>query len=414
MQKRSCHDILFLVLFIAFWAGMFYIAGKAVQNGNPKRYLYGVDYYGNICGENNIANGQVPADKAFDFTNDKYLYFMPSTTVYKGYIDICIAKCPSVTNTSQLYCPYNTNSTDEELPPLGQCYPAYESSSLLHRCIPALQEVENTTINVIKDLNVELAASVSLKVFGTLARSWQYIAVSAAGSLVLAFVWLLLLSRFAGVIVYLTIIAVHIVMAVLAYLVYHEMQLLQTDWSDTPEYLRLTDQQDTIDALKGVFITLVVILVLIFFGVLCLWNRIGIAIGIIKEASIAMIHIPTILLVPIGVGAAIVPLAVYWFYIGAYLATTGSPEYDADGNFVKYQTQDVWVRLLIYHLLGGYWALNFLHAVGECTIAGAIASWYWVHDKKDVPKAPVASSLYRVFRYHLGSLMFGSLILAIV
>jgi len=159
---------------------------------------------------------------------------------------------------------------------------------------------------------------------------------------------------------------------------------------------------------------LIIVLAVIFLGVLCLWQRIGIAVGIIKEASKAMIRIPTILLVPVGVGAAIIPLAVYWFFIGAYLGTTGKATYDSNGAFLGYETSGVWIRMQLYHLFGGFWALNFLHAVGECVIAGAIASWYWVHDKKEVPGSPVAQSLYRVVRYHLGSLMFGSLILAFV
>jgi len=109
-----------------------------------------------------------------------------------------------------------------------------------------------------------------------------------------------------------------------------------------------------------------------------------------------------------------IPLVVYWLYIGAYLASTGSPTYDSDGKFQGYESNGIWVRLQLYHLFGGFWALNFLHAVGECTIAGAIASWYWVHDKHDMPRFPVATSLGRIIRYHLGSLMFGSLILSIV
>lgn len=229
---------------------------------------------------------------------------------------------------------------------------------------------------------------------------------------------------------YATIVAVHVVMAVLAYFVYSEMKKMETDYTSLPVYLRLASQEDTIKALKAVFIVLVVILVLIFLGILCMWQRIGIAVGkysllvlpnlinrilgIIKEASKAVLRIPTILLVPIGTGLAIIPLAIYWFWIGAYLGTTGTPQYDATGDFTGYKTDGVWIRLQLYHLFGGLWTLAFLHAVSECVIAGAIASWYWVHDKADVPRFPVAASLWRVIRYHLGSLMFGSLILAIV
>ena len=49
------------------------------------------------------------------------------------------------------------------------------------------------------------------------------------------------------------------------------------------------------------------------------------------------------------------------------------------------------------------------------TLAGAFASWYSAFDKsKDVPMFPLAASFWRCLRYHLGTLAFGSLIIAIV
>lgn len=427
MQKRSCHDILFLGLFIGFWIGMFYVASQGVKYGNPARLIYGVDYYGNVCGTNNIDRDLIPADKAFDFTHKKYLYFMNDVDnidgKQRGYIDVCVEACPNVTylipnSIDEVICPYNVTPQVPSFdgPTNTSCVGKLKSKSFLHRCVPTVnyQASESFAEDVIKLLNLQLAADYSLKVFGTLIRAWHYIAVSGAGALLFSFIWLLLLSRLAGVLVYTTILGVHVAIAVLCYLVYNEMKNLEDNYSNTPIYLRLASQEDTIKALKGVFIALVIVLAIIFFGVLCMWQRIGIAVGIIKEASKAMMNIPTILLVPIGIGLSIVPLAIYWFWIGAYLGTTGKPQYNASGDFTGYETDGVWIRMQLYHFFGGLWTLAFLHAVGECVIAGAIASWYWVHDKSEMPGSPVASSLWRVIRYHLGSLMFGSLILAIV
>ena len=40
----------------------------------------------------------------------------------------------------------------------------------------------------------------------------------------------------------------------------------------------------------------------------------------------------------------------------------------------------------IYHLFGLFWIGNFILALGEVTLAGAFASWYWAFKKpKDVP-----------------------------
>lgn len=57
----------------------------------------------------------------------------------------------------------------------------------------------------------------------------------------------------------------------------------------------------------------------------------------------------------------------------------------------------------------------FVGALSDITLAGAFASYYWAFQKpKDVPSFPVMSAAGRAVRYHLGSLAFGSLLLAIV
>ncbi|KAG5459490.1 MAG: plasma-membrane choline transporter-domain-containing protein [Olpidium bornovanus] len=58
--------------------------------------------------------------------------------------------------------------------------------------------------------------------------------------------------------------------------------------------------------------------------------------------------------------------------------------------------------------------MNWINAIGQCTIAGAIATWYWTRDKKALPRSPIWRSFCRTTRYHLGSLALGALIIAIV
>ena len=60
------------------------------------------------------------------------------------------------------------------------------------------------------------------------------------------------------------------------------------------------------------------------------------------------------------------------------------------------------------------WGLFFLSALEELVMAGAFSAWYWTFNKKDVPAAPLSLSAWRAFRYHLGTLAFGSLIIAII
>ena len=46
IEERSCRDVLWLLVFIVFWAGMFIIAGFAFAHGDYHRLLYGTDSFG--------------------------------------------------------------------------------------------------------------------------------------------------------------------------------------------------------------------------------------------------------------------------------------------------------------------------------------------------------------------------------
>lgn len=39
IERRSCRDILFLIIFLAFWFGMFFIASVAVKYGDPNKLM---------------------------------------------------------------------------------------------------------------------------------------------------------------------------------------------------------------------------------------------------------------------------------------------------------------------------------------------------------------------------------------
>lgn len=48
-KNVCCTDIIFLLLFIAFWGGMVYMAVYAVNQGDGYRLVFGTDSFGNTC-----------------------------------------------------------------------------------------------------------------------------------------------------------------------------------------------------------------------------------------------------------------------------------------------------------------------------------------------------------------------------
>jgi len=46
-----------------------------------------------------------------------------------------------------------------------------------------------------------------------------------------------------------------------------------------------------------------------------------------------------------------------------------------------------------------FWIMNFIVALGQMTLAGSIASYYWAFEKpKDIPAFPVMGAFYRSIR----------------
>ncbi|XP_010001494.1 PREDICTED: choline transporter-like protein 2, partial [Chaetura pelagica] len=84
--------------------------------------------------------------------------------------------------------------------------------------------------------------------------------------------------------------------------------------------------------------------------------------------------------------------------------------YGGETSYHKYQ-----VVLQFFNLFMFFWLANFVIALGQVTLAGAFASYYWAFKKPDdIPAFPLFSAFSRALRYHTGSLALGSLILAVV
>lgn len=56
-------------------------------------------------------------------------------------------------------------------------------------------------------------------------------------------------------------------------------------------------------------------------------------------------------------------------------------------------------NLQIYGVLGLFWTLNWVLALGQCVLAGAFASFYWAFNKpRDIPTFPLGAAFIRTLR----------------
>jgi solute carrier family 44 protein 1 (choline transporter-like protein)/choline transporter-like protein 2/4/5 len=112
---------------------------------------------------------------------------------------------------------------------------------------------------------------------------------------------------------------------------------------------------------------------------------------------------------------AIIFYLCFWMAAGIFLYSTGERTIKAKnypfGSF--HHTSQV-NYFAYYQLFALFWITAFLMATLEFIIVSACSLWYFQYGADDKPFNPICTSIYRLFRFHLGTVAFGSLILALV
>lgn len=337
-------------------------------------------------------------------------------------------------------------------PALGRCFPLPN----INFTLPEDLRINNTTVsNGISGLLDSInARDVSVKIFEDFAQSWYWILVALGVALALSLLFILLLRLVAAPLVLLLIVGV---LAVLAYGIYHCWQQYQVfrDKGASITQLGFTTNFSAYQSVKETWLAALIVLA-VLEGILLLMliflrQRIRIAIALLKEASRAVGQMMSTMFYPLVTFVLLVICIGYWAVTALYLATSGQPQYiywasntstpgcenvpvnmtcdpmaplnsscpNLKCVFKGYSTTGLAQRSLfnlqIYGVLGLFWTVNWVLALGQCVLAGAFASFYWAfHKPRDIPTFPLSSAFIRTLRYHTGSLAFGALILSLV
>ncbi|XP_065829328.1 choline transporter-like protein 4 [Oscarella lobularis] len=500
VQNRCCTDILMLLIFIAFWGGMFYIAIYGYMNGNPQRLLYPTDSEGNLCGTGELEN------------RSKLLFFDISsciTSAATGFFSlvftcptpqVCVNRCPDsnalgteVPNDG-IYCVNNKKASsyesDSELLSAiadGQCAPYYiKSESILGRCVPTFVDFfgdvmtpKNKTITYTvngktKTLTNETLRSgtmgildflnlrrVGEEVYSDMGIVWPWLIGGLVIILLFSAILIVIMRWIAGFIVWLSIFAVLGLLSFGIAWCFIKYRELETE-PQTPTTLLETFlyQKNTYLALGIICCIVLAILLLI---VLCLRSRIQIAIELIKEGSRAIGNMWSTLFFPIITFILLCIVICWWATAAVFLQSSGNPIYgysfppsgsDDNGErtvngtpytngkpcvpeefnetkaafpnetfgmdcvFEAFEISNTLLGMQVYNLFGLLWTSNYVLALGQCSLAGAFASYYWAPPpggpKKNLPSLPLTRAFFRALVWHTGSLAFGALIIAII
>uniref|UniRef100_A0A8C6UIR5 Choline transporter-like protein n=1 Tax=Neogobius melanostomus TaxID=47308 RepID=A0A8C6UIR5_9GOBI len=416
IHNRSCTDVACCFIFIIVIIGYIALGTIAWSFGDPRKVVYPTDSRGQFCGQKGTSNSNKAVLFYFNIlkcANPAVLINLQCPTT-----QLCVSKCPDK------FARFLDSQSSTNWEYYKQfCKPNFVLGSKVRMNIVLLC----TQMGISNLLN---AKQVVTKIFEDYANTWHWILIGLVITMVLSLLFILLLRYIAGVLLWLIIFGV---VGAIGYGKYLKVLV----------YFCVHDHIQTsffivcfLAVIEGI-----IVIVLIF-----LRKRICIAISLLKEGSRAIGNIMSTLFYPLVTFLLVTICIAYWAVTAVFLASSGDAIYKVtspDGkciydnstcnptsniskacpgsqcNFAFYGGESLYHKnILVFqicNLFAFLWLVNFSIALGQCTLAGAFASYYWALKKPDdIPPCPLFSSFSRAIRFHTGSLAFGSLILGSV
>lgn len=238
--------------------------------------------------------------------------------------------------------------------------------------------------------------------------------VGFAISVVISFVFMYTLRCLAGLIVWVSCFGIILSFSLAGLICFYNAGLIITTdatsgWLSIPTVSGATETEYKVFGIISFCFAGVFLLLLI-----CCFSRIRLAVAVCKAAGKFVAHTCMIVLVPIIQTAinismwAICIVALLYLASAATYVTTG----DVFTSVADYG-ETALVKFYVF-LFGTLWCNAFIQAMGVFVLASACCIWYYSHGPDAEVNFPIFRSYKMVFRYHFGSLAFGSLILAIV
>uniref|UniRef100_A0A671W400 Choline transporter-like protein n=1 Tax=Sparus aurata TaxID=8175 RepID=A0A671W400_SPAAU len=441
IKKRGCTDIICCILFMAVIIGYAAVGILAWLYGDPRHVLYPRNSTGWFCGTG--PNKDRPNLFYFDFlkcATSVNVMLVFALRVEKGnrlhliLIIILIGSRQLDINTFKLLslfvCCINilafvcVFTVFVELCPFA----SYCLKGEITRPVPAFVLISD----VVNGFN---AREIGVRIFEDFASSWPWILIGLLIAMVVSMLFLLLLRFTAPVMVWVLIIGLLGI-----WHCYWEYENHRQNSATISEIGFTTNFQVYLQVQETWLAFLIIISVaeaIILLTIIFLRTRILIAIALIQESSKAISHMMSALLYPLVTFVLLLVCVAYWgatalqsLSQSLYTLNHSSSSQNFTSSaypdcpsasciFIKYNDEGLLQRnifnLQIYNAVAFLWCVNFVIALGQCTLAGAFASYYWAFSKPgDIPMFPLSASFIRSLRYHVGSLAFGSLILTLV
>lgn len=167
------------------------------------------------------------------------------------------------------------------------------------------------------------------------------------------------------------------------------------------------------------FVLFAILTVCYMILVCCMWSAISLGASVMETASDFIGENKKVVFLPFFAYLMCLPILVWWTVTSIFIYGLGTPEFNPEGSFVcKIAASQQSEYMFWYNLFGLFWLVAFIIAVQLFVTGCTVCLWYFGGHGSDEGEgdkpAGVWISVKWAFRYHLGSLAWGSFLIAVI
>jgi len=416
VKDRNCTDIPWALAYFIAMAGLFVIWGQSFAEGDIDKLMLPVDYNGNVCGQGDLEDK--PSGVWVDMENYEFKicvedcaeswdnYYKVSEANYASAVTEGIEPLPTI--VSDMVQPY------ESLLNRGYCLPTGGNT------VAGYDDAQQQARRQIEDMY----------------ETMPVIGASAAIALFMGFLFVYFMRKCLGCIIWGGVALVVVGGLLTAYFLFTSADEIKDE--DT----KLMQQ------IAGGVVGGLTLLFLIM--IICLRDRIAIAIEVIKSAGRALADVPLLVLTPFAPQALAITFMMVWMLASAHMFSMAqSVDKDTPQNikdlasyndsvgyknsygenypatFKRLDYNSAVTNTFWFHFFMLLWTLQICTYWLYLVVAGVVADWYFSRrDGEEGPKKrgeaddelshrPIYGSFCRSIK-HFGTLTFASLIIATI
>ncbi|KAH7843937.1 hypothetical protein Vadar_022535 [Vaccinium darrowii] len=384
-HNRKCRDVVFLVIFIAFWIGMIVNSSFGFNRGNPLRLTYGLDYKGNVCGDRH-ANPNLRELELRYWLNPNQVYqsgLKNSQFKLDNARSICLLDCPIPSEDSlDWVCDYPEGdirlSVEDwidrnydyfaDLTPVlrntslqlqGPCYPVIFPSVNVYWSCQFIARASNVSlrrwqqmggVSVVEDILIDKSIHKSInsqsailkRYVADVGKSWQVLLVCGGIlPLFLSVIWLLMIRHFVAGMPWITVILFNVLIISFTMFYY-----LKAGWIGNSAISPIIGEHDPyynvsfgeLKHLQAVAVLMTIVMIISVLSSIAIVRRILMATSVLKVAAKVIGEVQALIIFPVIPYFILAIFYMFWLSAALHLFSSGQIlENDCDSNCCAYE-----------------------------------------------------------------------------